>query len=215
LSIAICSDAKSWINDSIPELLLSLMSSGHSCSWVHNADDLNGGDLCFYLSYGRIVSEERLAKFRNSFVVHASDLPKGRGWSPASWMILEGQRQIPVTLLEAADDVDSGAIFAQEWFEVEPTDLVEQWREQLSDSTIALVSHFVNTFPESAASRRNQIGEASYYARRRAKDSELDPTLSLNQQFRLLQIVDNDFYPAWFTYNGKQFTLKIIARDPT
>ena len=54
------------------------MSTGHSCLWVNNANDLDGGDLCFYLSYSQIVSQESLAKFRNNLVVHASDLPKGR-----------------------------------------------------------------------------------------------------------------------------------------
>lgn len=113
MSIAICSEANSWINDSIPELLLNLMSAGHSCFWVNNTDNLDGGDLCFYLSHGRIVSEEKLAKFRNNLVVHASDLPRGRDWSPASWMILEGQSRIPVMLIEALPEVDSGPIYEQ------------------------------------------------------------------------------------------------------
>jgi UDP-2,4-diacetamido-2,4,6-trideoxy-beta-L-altropyranose hydrolase len=214
LTLAVCSDANSWINHSIPDLILKWLAAGHKCAWTNKADMLPGGDICFFLSYSRIADEKTRSRYHHNLVVHASDLPKGRGWSPASWMILEGQRQIPVTLLEAEDSVDSGAIYAQEWFDVEPTDLVEQWRKKLSDSTINLVSYFVNMFPESAANKRYQIGEATYYARRRVKDSELDPNLSLNQQFRLLQIVDNDSYPAWFTYNGKQFTLKIIARDP-
>ena len=49
LSIAICSDAGSWINTSVPELVLAWFADGHSVAWAHAAGDLPGGDLCFYL----------------------------------------------------------------------------------------------------------------------------------------------------------------------
>jgi spore coat polysaccharide biosynthesis predicted glycosyltransferase SpsG len=89
LSIAVCSDAGSWINVAVPDLLLGWLTAGHRVTWTHSASDLGGGDLCFYLSYGRIVDAATLARYRNNLVVHASDLPKGRGWSPTSWLILE------------------------------------------------------------------------------------------------------------------------------
>ena len=111
LSVAVCSDSKSWINNHIPKLIIQWLSGRWMC-WTHNADILPGGTLCFYLSYGRIVNRELRAKYRYNLVVHASNLPKGRGWSPASWMILEGKKRIPVTLLEASDDVDSAEVYA-------------------------------------------------------------------------------------------------------
>ena len=111
LSIAVCSDAGSWINASIPDLVLGWLANGHSVAWAHAAGDVPGGDLCFYLSYGRIVDAPTRARYGNNLVVHESDLPKGRGWSPMSWQILEGANRIPVTLLEAVDEVDAGPIY--------------------------------------------------------------------------------------------------------
>lgn len=215
LSIVICSDAGSWINNSIPELLLSLMSMDHTCVWVNNADDLDGGDICIYLSYGRIVSEERLSKFRNNLVVHASDLPKGRGWSPTSWMILEGQSQIPVTLIEALPKVDSGPIYDQIWIDLEHADLVDEWRIKLSRATVSLVQDFVRNYPVSLEGKRAQQGEPSFYPKRGRLDSQLDVGKPLIEQFNLLRIVDNESYPAFFDAYGSEFVLQVQKRTST
>lgn len=215
MSIAICSDANSWINDSIPELLLNLTSAGHSCVWVNNADDLDGGDLCFYLSYGRIVREEKLGKFRNNLVVHASDLPKGRGWSPTSWMILEGKNRIPVTLIEALPEVDSGPIYDQICIDLEHSDLVDEWRMKLSRVTLSLVQDFVRKYPASLEGKRAQQGEPSFYPKRGPLDSQLDVGKPLIEQFNLLRIVDNESYPAFFDAYGSEFVLRVHKRTST
>ena len=56
-------------------------------------------------------SKEILKKFRNNLVVHASDLPNGKGWSPLTWQILDGKKKIHVSLIEADEKVDSGKIY--------------------------------------------------------------------------------------------------------
>lgn len=87
--------------------------------WTHTVNDLRAGDFCFYLSCSQIVPPHVLGRFRNNLVVHESDLPQGKGWSPLTWQILEGKNRIPVILFEATEKVDSGPIYAQEWLEFE------------------------------------------------------------------------------------------------
>lgn len=212
LCIAVCSDAGSWINDSIPELVLNWLTDGHRVSWVHAASDLPGGDLCFYLSYGRIVDAATRDRYRHSLVVHASDLPKGRGWSPASWLILEGADRIPVTLLEAVEGVDAGPIYLQEWLDLGGTELIDDWRGLLAAATVKLSQTFVARFPDVLDSAREQSGDATIYPRRRAKDSALNPDKTLSEQFNHLRIVDNEHYPAYFRYKGREFILRIFGR---
>jgi UDP-2,4-diacetamido-2,4,6-trideoxy-beta-L-altropyranose hydrolase len=212
LSITICSDPNSWINSSIPFLLLDLMSAGHSVTWVNSTADLEGGDLCFFLSYSQIVSHQKLAKFRNNLVIHASDLPKGRGWSPASWLILNGESRIPVTLIEACVEVDSGPIYDQIWINLDPTDLVDDWRVKLSKATINLVQSFIYNYPSSLLKERKQHGDASYYPKRVSLDSRLDEGRSLAEQFNLLRIADNKNYPVFFEMHGTEFVLQIHKR---
>ena len=211
-AIAVCSDAGSWINASVPELVLGWLADGHSVAWAHSAGDLPGGDLCFYLSYGRIVDASTRVRYRNNLVVHASDLPKGRGWSPTSWLILEGADRIPVTLLEAVDAVDAGRIYLQEWLDLNGAELIDDWRRMLATATVNLSRSFVAEYPSVLESAREQSGVPTTYPRRRAKDSALDSNKTLAEQFNHLRIVDNDHYPAFFSYKGKEFVLKISSR---
>jgi len=121
--------------------------AGQQCTWVHSSNDLPGGDFCFYLSYSQIVDQLTREKYRNSLVVHTSDLPKGGGWSPTSWMILEGKQSIPVTLVEAEEKADAGPIYTQEWIDLKITDLTDQWRAKLANGISRLVTDFVTGFP--------------------------------------------------------------------
>ena len=212
LSISLCSDKDSWINKYLVVLMMDLINAGHNVSWSHNANDLTGGDICFYLSYGSIVTKEILSKFKNNLVVHESDLPKGKGWSPMTWQILECESQIPVSLFEASISVDSGPIYMQEVINLQGDELVDEWRSLQAATTNNLCLKFVNNYPDVLDKSRMQYGEASYYPLRTDKDSKLNMDKTVREQFELLRVVDNDKYPAWFEINNKKFELKIVKR---
>ena len=115
----------------------------HQCVWVHSSADLPGGDLCFYLSYGQIVDQPTREKYKNNLVVHESELPKGKGWSPLTWQILEGHNRIPVTLIEATEHVDGGVIYAQRWIEFEGHELIDEIHNAQAEATYELCRWFV------------------------------------------------------------------------
>jgi UDP-2,4-diacetamido-2,4,6-trideoxy-beta-L-altropyranose hydrolase len=209
LSIYICSDSNSWINEYIPELLFEWITMGHKCTWVHDFRQLNYGDICFYLSYGNIVDQEALSRFKNNLVVHESDLPKGKGWSPLTWQIIEGKNSIPVTLFEATNQVDSGFIYAQEWLEFNGTELIDELRLEQAKTTQKLCINFVHNYPQSLNSAKSQDGQSTFYKKRTPKDSKLDANKSIANQFNLLRVVDNDRYPAWFEIRGKRYEIFI------
>lgn len=213
LRINVCSDAESWINKSIPELLLDWIGEGHGVRWTHDAATLPEGDVCFYLSYGRIVGADILAQHRNNLVVHASDLPGGRGWSPLTWQILEGKNIIPVTLFEAAEAVDSGPIYKQVHLHFTGLELIDELRKAVTEATIALCRFFVREYPKIITTGTIQQGEPTFYARRRPKDSLINIEKPLKEQFNLLRTVDNKKYPAWFEIKGKRFTLLIERQE--
>lgn len=208
-----CSDADSWINADVPKLLLDWVAAGHQATWVHTASELPGGDMCFYLSYSQIVDSATRARYPHNLVVHESDLPRGRGWSPMTWLVLEGNDRIPITLLEANDAVDSGDIYAQAELALTGRELVDELRAALTRATFHLCREFVDQYPASAGNGVPQTGDPTFYPRRRSKDSELDVTEPLATQFNLLRVVDNDRYPAWFDYQGIRYLLKIERAD--
>lgn len=213
--IQIISDESSWINDHLPQFIASLEALGHTVTAAHSPDQIQQADITFFLSCGQIVPPERLALSKNNLVVHESDLPQGKGWSPLTWQILEGKDQIPVTLFEAAERVDSGVIYLQTTIELEGHELVDELRQAQAEATFQLCKSFVLDTERIITEAKQQHGDESFYKRRTPKHSEIDPEKSLAEQFDLLRVVDNQRYPAFFKYRGYEYVLKIEKRTKT
>lgn len=208
-SIVILSDANSWINQALMDLVMDWCEAGHVVHWAHSATDLPTSDFCFCLSFSQLLPSNIRQQFKHTLVVHESDLPAGKGWSPLAWQIIEGKKRIPVTLFEAVEEVDSGSIYAQRWIEFEGHELVDVLREGQARATQEICKWFIDHYPVSLSEAREQQGQESYYARRRPQDSELDPKKTIVEQFDLLRAVDNERYPAWFKIDNDLYKLRI------
>ena len=213
LVIHVCSESSGWVDETIADLLIEWNRAGHSVAWGHEAESLPEGDLCFFLSYGRIVKPGILARHAHNLVVHASDLPKGRGWSPLTWQILEGENRIPVTLIEAAAEVDSGVIYKQSQAVFSGGELVDELRAAVAEITRELCAEFVAEYPTVLREARPQAGTPTFYPRRRPKDSWFDIDRTVREQFNLLRTADAARYPAWFEIGETRYAIVVEKRD--
>lgn len=210
MNIVILSAQNSWINPFIERLLDHL--KGHDIAWRHEPEDLSG-DVCFLLSWERIVPTEFRKRFGHILIVHASDLPEGRGMSPLTWQILEGRNEITVSLLAAEDKVDCGDIYAQERLVYKGNELLAELQKGIGEATINLCAGFVQRLTSGFLTPRPQVGEPTYYRWRKSEDSRFDPEKSIASQFDLFRVVDNEKYPAFFEHRGRRYRLKIYVDD--
>lgn len=196
-----------WLDPYIELIMERLQKQGHEVQRIRDYRDLNQGDLAFFLSCTTVVPPEYLEKHEHNLVVHESDVPEGRGWSPVHWQVLEGNDEIPIVLMEAAEQVDTGDVYIRDRIQLEGTELLREIREKVGQKTVELALEFVEAYPDVEGDP--QEGEATYYPRRTTDDSELDPEKSIDEQFNLLRIVDNENYPAFFRKNGEKYIIKI------
>jgi UDP-2,4-diacetamido-2,4,6-trideoxy-beta-L-altropyranose hydrolase len=209
LRLTLVSDAGSWINDFLPALKSGFEAEGHDVHWVHTPAEVECGDATFFLSLSKIVSPEVLRRNAHNLVVHESALPHGRGWSPLTWQILEGKTEVPVSLIEAAEQVDAGEIYAQRILRFNGSELVDELRTAQALATSELCREFVARYPFICAQGRLQVGEPSYYSRRGPADSRLDPDKSIREQFNLLRVADPERYPAFFELGGQRYRVRL------
>lgn len=207
--ITIISSEKSWFNEYLESFIDKLKTDRHQVSWVCHAKDIKNGDIAFFLSFEQIVDKGILGLHQNNIVVHGSNLPKGKGMSPITWQILEGKNEIPITLFEMVEKVDDGNIYIQDIIKLDGTELVNEIRDKQAKSTLELCLNFLQNYPEILKQGKNQTGQQSFYKRRGAKDSQLHINKTIEEQFDLLRIVDNEQYPAFFEYKNQKYFLKI------
>lgn len=165
-------------------------------------------ETVFILSYHRIIESDYLEQHKHNIVIHASALPKGKGWAPLFWQILEGKNEIPFTMFEASLGVDDGDIYMEKTLLLTGFELNAELRLKQAELIVEMCLEFIDHYKEYTTPRK-QMGESTFYPKRSAKDSQLDIHKSLYEQFNLLRIVDNDAYPAFFEIDGHHYILKI------
>ena len=198
----------SWMWEYIYSLEEKINSIGFHCKVLSNHEDVNEGDILILLSCNRIFKKLELNTY--NLVVHESDLPKGKGWSPMSWQVIEGKNKIPITLFEASEDVDAGSYYFKDKILLTGHELVDEIRELQAKKTFEMILKFLESKPFPKPIK--QKGEGTYYKKRTQIDSRLDKKKSIIENFNLLRVCDNENYPAFFEYMGNQYVLKIYKK---
>lgn len=202
----------SWFFEKKDELIKSIRKLGHTVKYYSNPKLLPlNSDITFFLSCEDYITKKMRNKSRFNIVVHASDLPKGKGMSPTTWQILEGKKRIPITLFEVADGFDTGEWYIKDGFTLRGDELIDEWQEKLN----ACIAKMILKFIKSAKSVKpiKQRGKETVYKRRSLEDSELSTKTSIESQFNLLRVVDNERYPAFFKHKGKKYIIKIYKEN--
>lgn len=183
----------------------------HDIDLVRNKADLSKGDILFLISCSEIITSVDREKYKKTLVIHASDLPRGRGWSPHVWDVINGAKEITVTLLEAEDKVDSGDIWNKIKVLIPSTALWDEINTLVFDAELALMDFAVVNFHSITPQVQSQKVEPSYWPKRTPKDSEIDINKTISEQFDLIRVCDPSRFPAFFFKDGKKFSIKIEA----
>ena len=176
-----------------------------SVNLIYKHEDVINGDVLCLLSCEKIFKKLHLNNY--NLVVHESDLPRGKGWSPLTWQILDGKNIIPITLFEALDKVDAGKIYYKDYIKLSGDELLSEIKHKQGEKTIDLILNFLVDF--NTIKGQIQVGESTFYRQRNYNDSELNVDDTIRNQFNLLRVCDNERYPAYFILNGKKYLLKI------
>jgi methionyl-tRNA formyltransferase len=208
----LCSDSGHPVMPRLRSWRETMIARGHEVNLCSSTSELTSGDILFLVSCSEILPKNIRRSFRHTLVLHASDLPRGRGWSPHIWQIIRGANQIHLCLLEAGDRVDTGDIWFKEAFRLEGHELLPEINDKLFALELELMTRAVDEADTVAPAA--QVGEpGAYEVRRTAEDSRLDERKSIAEQFDLLRVVDNERYPAFFEYRGKRYAIKITKYE--
>lgn len=199
----------------VPFLLRWVVDRGHEhdLRLIHDKSELETGDILYLVSCSQLIGAEDRARYAHVMVLHASDLPLGRGWSPHIWDILAGKEELTLSLLTAEGGVDTGAIWAKRSFAVprhalhdEINALLFQAELDLMDRGIAMVAAGEAPVPQPTAG-------GSYHPRRTPENSRLDPNRALTELFDQIRVADPDRFPAFFEMHGKTYDITLKKRE--
>jgi len=191
------------------ERLTSELVKRHQVEVVRTASKISGGQILFLVSCNVKVSQSILDKFEHCLVLHASDLPKGRGWSPHVWELINRNSEITVTMLEARDRIDTGDIYAKKTIKIPRLALWDEINSLLFSAEIDMMKFAVDNYQKLARVPQNPEITPTYYRKRTPADSKLDISKSISEQFDLIRVCDPNRFPAYFEIGAVKYKLTL------
>ncbi len=204
----LCSDINHPVNTYL-KAWMATQKDAHEVELLQRKSELRGGDILFLISCSEIISGRDREKYSVSLVLHASDLPKGRGWSPHIWEIVNGAEAITLSLLEAEDKVDSGRIWHKLNISIPKHALWDEINQLLFEAEVELINFAVHNFDTLLPFNQKDMDDEIYYQKRIPADSQLDIHKSIAEQFDLIRVCDPNRFPAYFEYLGIRYTVKL------
>ena len=189
-----------WVSERPAEQLVEI---------VRTSDQAKGGDICFLVSCTEILPLDFMQRYTHVLVIHASDLPKGRGWSPHIWAIIHGQEELTICLLEAAEKLDSGDIWHKLTLQIPKYFLYEDIIDLVNGAHVDLINYALENYANVIPSPQDLRVTPTYLPRRDPSDSEISASESIASQFDLLRVCDSERFPAYFYLYGKKFKILI------
>ena len=201
-----------WIKEYLLKSgLLKINTTKYKSKIFLSANKISNYDIVFILNYTKILKNSFLKKNKINLVIHASDLPKNKGFAPIQWKILENKNKIVFSMFKVNSKIDSGNIFEKKSIKFNGTELYDEIREKQAFCTFSLIKSFLKKFPKAKFSK--QIGKSSFNRKRNANDSKIDINLTIKKLFNKLRIANNEEWPSFFYYKKKKFIIKIYKAN--
>ena len=176
-----------------------------------NINKIRKNDIVFILGYTKILKSSFLERNKINLVIHESNLPKDKGFSPVQWQILRNTNKITVSMFRANVKFDSGDIFQKKEIYFSGTELYDEIREKQALCTFKLIKSFLQKYPKVSFSK--QKGKSTYNRKISENDRKININTTIKKSFNRLRIANNEEWPSFFTYKKKKFIIKIYKSN--
>ena len=163
-------------------------------------------DLCIVVGWYWIIRKEILSIAPYGFVgMHASILPKYRGFAPLVWALINDELKSGVTLFYLDDGIDTGDIIACEEFSIDSKDTIMTLIEKSEKCCEKLLKNNYQDILNGKSKRIPQNhAEASYCSERKPADGLIDWKASDKKIYNFIR-AQSEPYPGAYTYiNSKK-----------
>lgn len=158
-------------------------------------------DLIIVVGWYWIISEKSLDKVPFGIVgIHASLLPKYRGFAPLVWAIINGEKKTGISLFYFDRGIDSGDIIAQKEFDILENDTIKEVLKKTENSIVDILKENYSKLLSGEAPRTKQNHKnATYCSQRKPEDGRINWNFS-NKRIHDFIRAQAPPYPGAFSY---------------
>ena len=184
---------------------------------LHAAVGAAGAELAIVSGWYSMISAETLAEVPRGFIgVHNSLLPRYRGGAPLVWAMLQGEREVGLSMYTLTSGMDDGDIWAQTSTAVGPDDYIGAVLGRLEDACDEMIRRVYPDIIEGAIQPVPQDdGRATYGTLRDARHGRIDWRQSAEGLYRWIRAQSAPYPGAFTTCHGQYLTIWRAHPFPT
>lgn len=195
---------KTWNIEKAMELKAKF-SEGHEIKIISCKEDLNyeavssfEPDYIFFPHWSYIIPANIYGNY-SCIVFHMTDLPFGRGGSPLQNLIVRGFKETKLSAIRVEKDIDAGAVYLKA-----PLSLAGSAEEIFRRAAVIIFDEMIPLFIEKGGLEpAEQQGIPVFFKRRTAEQSEINESMSLEEIYDYIRMLDAEGYPNAYIIFGK------------
>lgn len=149
----------------------------------------------FFPHWSHIIKKEIYNSF-TCVIFHMTDLPYGRGGSPLQNLIVRGHDKTKISAIKCVKDLDAGPVYLKRDLTLHGT------AEEIFIRADSIIEGMIKDMIAKPHTPRPQRGTPVVFKRRTAADGALEQSMSLDQIFDLIRMLDGEGYPPAFLEIG-------------
>lgn len=168
---------------------------------------------CVLLSVGfpYLLSMEILQKFIVCLNVHPTLLPRYRGPSSGSYILIDNEKESGSTVHVIDEGMDTGPIVLQRKVSLTRFDTIRSLQKKVYSIEPQLVLDALALLREPGfhPTPQDEANATVYSKKRKPEDSEVDPNKTVLQLFDCIRACDSDEFPAFFYLEGQKVCIRL------
>lgn len=169
-------------------------------------------DIFVVAAFGQLLSKEILDMPKYGCInIHASLLPKYRGAAPIQWVIIDGEKETGVTIMQMDVGLDTGDMLLKEVVPIDAKETGESLHDKLAEAGSKLIVKALPLIESGQLLPEKQNDVDSCYAKMLTKDLGLIQFEKSAKEIERLVRGLNSWPSAYTFLNGK--TVKIWEAD--
>jgi len=174
-------------------------------SEIEEIIDNNKPDIVVISSFNKIIPERILKK--SKFInVHHGDLPRYRGRANFNWAIINGRKEIGLTIHEVVANLDAGNIYAQYNIQIEDSDNIATVYSKANKIILDNLSEIVEKVSQGFQGKV-QEGEPTYCCTRLPEDGIIDWKKNSREIYNLIRGLTHPYDGAYTFYKNKKMII--------
>lgn len=173
-------------------------------------------DLFILAGYGMILGKRCLNIPKiNCINLHGGKLPEYRGSSPMNWALINGEKEIGISIIEVDSGIDTGNVLAECSKKIDSQTNIADLHEWANEKFPELLQSVITKIKEGSLVLRKQDDSlACYYPRRFAEDGLIlwDQTNCIDAHNKIRALAEP--YPCAYSYLGKRKIKFLSSRIP-